>query len=252
MSTNYDVRTFAPSPIDSGLFSASSASTPARYIYLRPDATVTRATLAADGFWFPVPPPTYEFTPVGKWNQVAIVGLGDVIHPAGRGLAKLTFSSFFPSYYDPQVCVGIPGPGQFKFSDPGGQLGADKYVDILTNLHVSQDVVLLTMDTMIVNLPVAITAFSWSEQGGRPDHRLFNIEFTEWRKQLLTTEQGVRYQRLPNAYRPKSGEDLFDVSYRWYGTTGRAKDIAKLNGIKWNAKGKIPAAKANKPLKLPK
>jgi hypothetical protein len=244
MSTNYSVRTFEVSEYG-GSIKSKNVTPEGRAVYLRADANVTRskASIAPTGIWFPVPPESYEFTPSGKWNTVSIVGFGDVIHPAGRGLAQVSMQGFFPSWYDKHVCVGIPD-ASFMLKD------ADAYVKVLTNLHVSQDVVLLSIDHLIVNLPVAITSFAWSEAPGRPHHRLFSITFTEWRKQKLTVKAGVRYEKLPKTYKPRSGEDLFDVSYRFFGTPSRAKEIAKMNGIKWTPKATIPDAK--KVLKLTK
>lgn len=245
MSTNnYSVRTFTPSPVlGADLYESPKVPTQGRAVYLRSDQNVTRRkdALPLHGLWFPVPPEQYEFVPSGKWNTVSVVGFGDVIHPAGRGLAGMQMSGFFPSVYDPHVCLSLP--------DKTFMIGrADEYVRILTNIYVSQDVVLLTLDRMIVNLPVAITSFQWSEAPGRPDHRLYDITFTEWRKQELVVRTGVRYETLPKTYRPRKGEDLFDVSYRWFGTPARARELARINGIKFTAKGAIPPAK--KVLKL--
>ena len=52
----------------------------------------------------PVLPSSYEITSQENDTIVTVIGIGDVVLRGKRGLQEVTFSSFFPSRYDPGYC----------------------------------------------------------------------------------------------------------------------------------------------------
>lgn len=230
----------------------------ARMIRIRrhPDHTRTStAFLPQPGLIFPVAPPRWEFTPNAKWQEKNVVGLGDVIHSAGEGLATFQFESFFPGFYDPDLCASLPNKNFFLGESAtysqmlDGRAISDQYVFRVRTIYENQDIIRLHVGEIFSGMPAVISEFRVWEEAGRPLDRMFSITFKEWREQELVIRAGTRYRRVPKTYRPKKNEDLRDVSLRWFGTVAYWKKIASVNKIKKTSKAKIP--KKKKVLKLP-
>lgn len=218
----------------------------ARAIYLAPITGMTKSTeINASRFHFPVTSPEFTKTGTGQWTTNNIIGLGEVAHPIGPGLATYTMSSFFPPFYSERLCKGLRDPSQFR--EPKAACA------ILDRLRDTNDIMWLVVGTELASTgltitgesesnvimdPVRITDFSWSEVAGRPDSRLFDITFAQWTQ----AKPGALVPfAIPKTYRPNLQEDLRDVAVRWYRDVNQWKRIYQANLDKYKKFPKVRA-----------
>lgn len=115
----------------------------------------------------PVLPSEYTVSSAQNNTTVNVIGIGEVVLKGKRGLRTISFSSFFPSRYDPSYCETTA-------------LKAPKtYVNLIEKMKQAGRVKLVITGTP-VNFYCTIESFEWGEKDGTGDIG-YTISLREYR-----------------------------------------------------------------------
>lgn len=158
-------------------------------------------------FWFkdrndlyrqlPVNPPEIDFSSPYGMNTVSIAALGDVAIPGERGLKQITFSSFFPKFYNPSYCEYEGGPSPWEWV---------KRIELWRDER--RNIRLIIAGTQI-SIPVFISEFTINpEPAGHPGDIYYTITLTEYRPVLVKkiANQQKKSTSTKSASSVKAGE----------------------------------------------
>lgn len=182
-------------------------------------------------FQFPVNPPSYKITGGGRnYTDVNVIKLGETTTIGDGKLIEVSFSSFFPKFYD-SYCEykNIPEPQQA--------------VALLNKWRSLEQPVRLIITDANINIPVTIRTFDIEERGGEPGDIYFDISFKEYKfikirtitTTTTTTVINPQAQSRPNlksqtkTYTVKSGDSLWNIAKKTLGNGSRWKEIYNLN-----------------------
>lgn len=121
----------------------------------------------------PVLPSSYQVSSAQMDETVTVTGLGEILLKGKRGLLQVSFSSFFPSFYDPGYCEysGLKSPMQ--------------YVDMIESIKRSGTVKLVMTGTS-ASMRCRIQSFEWGEDDGTGD-----VSYTLAMKEYRNVHAGV-------------------------------------------------------------
>lgn len=172
-----------------------------------------------------------EFTiQEGNNNQVVTVeNLGELNFFGKPKLISLTLSSFFPGQYYP-FCITkekeVPKPYVY-------------YVEQISRWMYEGKPLILNIEKTRFNLTCCIENFSYGEKDGSGDV-YYTLEFKEYR--IVNTQVKVNDKSNPNLRQQvreprkthivKSGDTLWMIAQKEYGSGSRWKEIADKNGVK--------------------
>lgn len=176
-------------------------------------------------FRFPVNPPSIEVITGTSIETIDLNDIGEYDIPVGEKRAGYRFSSFFPAYYD-SYCqyVNIPNPNDA--------------INRLLELRKAQKPVRFLVSDSPINDLVYITNVNYEIRGGEVGDIYFEIEFRSYReiKVRKTTRKIPEIKRprpnpkpKPRTYTVKSGDTLWSIARRFYGSGTQWRKI-------WNVK----------------
>ncbi|MBQ0079695.1 MAG: hypothetical protein KBS66_07400 [Eubacterium sp.] len=127
----------------------------------------------------PVLPSAYRVSSSQNNTTVNIISLGDVTLKGKRGLQEISFSSFFPSNYDPSYCstTALKSP--------------KAYVSQIEKLKRRGTIKLIITGTSI-NFRCTIESFEWGEEDGSGDIK-YTLTFKEYRRPSASSSDVVEF-----------------------------------------------------------
>lgn len=189
----------------------------------------------AEKLRLPVPPPSFMIRKGTNVNVVNINELGDLgIIGKGR-LADFNISSFFPAKPYPFVQYrGFPSPYEC--------------VAMIERWRESGKPIRLIVTKTDINMAFTITDFEYGERDGTRDV-YFSLDVMEYKFVNVKMSKNTSYKNATNKIstnRPtkavetkqqkthtvKSGDTLWALSKKFYGSGAKWKELASKNGIK--------------------
>lgn len=168
----------------------------------------------------PVTPESFEVGAGIKIETVNIHALGDLRIAGYPTLDSISISGLFPAR-------------QYSFAITG-DVQPYTLVAQFKAWAESRAVVRFLVTGTDVNLPVLVEAIRYGERDGSGDV-YYTLTLAEYRHASVSAASGRavdRYPATPQFYTPQKGENLYIVSEKMYGTTSKAKYIAKANSVK--------------------
>lgn len=167
----------------------------------------------------PVTPESFEVGAGIKIETVNIHALGDLRIAGYPTLDNITISGFFPAR-------------RYRFAITD-DVQPYTLVAQFKAWAASRSVVRFLVTGTDVNLPVLVETIRYGERDGSGDvyYTLTLAEYRHASASAVLRRAVDRYPITPQYYTPQKGENLFIISEKMYGTTSRANEIAKANGI---------------------
>lgn len=170
----------------------------------------------------PVNPQSITVETTYGYEDIQIATLGEYTIIGNPRLRGFSFSSFFPSYYNPTYCEyeNIPEPSEA--------------VAIIERwMHTRRPIRLTITGTrgVAINYPVTIRSFTYEERAGHPDDIFYTIDLREYRFIEVRNVSDVKgsgdvkiasSSGRPSAYEPpasytvKRGDSLWKISAMMY------------------------------------
>jgi len=207
-----------------------------------------------EGFQIPYNPESYRVVEGTNERTVTIAGLGSVTVKSGKSPMTLTFSSFFPMAADPGC----------ELDDEGDLLTPNEYDEIIRRWKNGTQPVHLVITNTNINAYFSISTYTAEEEGGD----IGKIQYTLSLKQYGsgangngTLGSGALIRRIdidpynlpsvPETYIVQKNDTLQTIAKYFYGDSGMAYEIYKLNSDKLK-KGVNSKLKKKQVLYLPK
>lgn len=167
----------------------------------------------------PVTPESFEVGAGIKIETVNIHALGDLRIAGYPILDNISISGFFPAR-------------RYRFAITD-DVQPYALVAQFKAWAASRAVVRFLVTGTDVNLPVLVETIRYGERDGSGDvyYTLTLAEYRHVSASAALRRAVDRYPITPQYYTPQKGENLFIISEKMYGTTSRANEIAKANGI---------------------
>jgi len=161
-----------------------------------------------------------------SFTDINVIKGGERTIIGNRNLRTVAFSSFFPKRYDSSFCnyKNIPRPWR-----------AIKTIEKWRN---SGKPVKLLITGTNVNMYCTIRKFEYQEKGGEPGDIYFDLEFKEFKfikirqvknKKTDGTSSRPDTQEQPRTYVVVSGDCLWNIAKRFYGTGAQYPVIFNAN-----------------------
>jgi nucleoid-associated protein YgaU len=183
----------------------------------------------------PINPPSIEIDSPFGFEDVEVSQLGEISIPKGRGLKSISFSSFFPKFYNPTYCeyADIPNP--------------ETALETIERWRDTKKPIRVTITGANVNLMMTIRNFNYEkEKAGNPGDIFYTMELKEFRyvvfNQIKITDTlppslGTDPSRpgskvVPTSYTVKKGDDLWTIAARTYGSARLWPKIYAANKVK--------------------
>ncbi|WP_410769576.1 LysM peptidoglycan-binding domain-containing protein [Fontibacillus sp. BL9] len=213
----------------------------------------------AEAIEFPVLPENIEVSQSGNDKTYNISNLGEINVPKGTKLQEVKFESFFPASWFPGCNVT-----ERELFQPSHYIDdIQKWQSKKREMHL-----VLTGNSMNINMLVTIDKFTWSESGGAVGDIQYQISFKEYRyyaakkAQVQTDSSGSKTVVMnknnaaprpdtrvkPKTYTLVAGDNLWKVAQKMLGDGSKYKQIQTLNGIKDSELKKLQVGKV---IKLP-
>lgn len=179
----------------------------------------------------PVLPESFQVSNGSKNDSVNVVGLGEIVIMQSRPALQFSWSSFFPA-------TKFPGIQVSSITKPL------TLVQKINEWKASKKPVHLIVTACGVDLFATIEDFSYSEEGGDPGTYQYSIKLKEYReitvrqvkvnipKQTATVkkeEPRVDNTVQPKTYTVKSGDCLWNISKKYYGSGAQYTKIYNAN-----------------------
>lgn len=182
----------------------------------------------------PVNPAEVTIRREKQYETINIMNLGEVDFPTGEKVKEISFSSFFPAYYDSYCSYqDIPDP--------------QEAMNQLTAWAVGKKPVRLIITDTIINVLVLVAVHNTTFKGGEPGDVYFELTCRTWReiKVRTTTEAAsptstagvaqnqprprVDVKPVPKTKTTKPGDTLWAIAKLQYGDGSKWKDIYEAN-----------------------
>lgn len=179
----------------------------------------------------PVLPESFQVSNGSNNDSVNVVGLGEIVIMQSRPALQFSWSSFFPAAKFPGIQVNsITKPLTL--------------VQKINEWKASKKPVHLIVTACGVDLFATIEDFSYSEEGGDPGTYQYSIKLKEYReitvrqvkvnipKQTATVkkeEPRVDNTVQPKTYTVKSGDCLWNIAKKYYGSGAQYTKIYNAN-----------------------
>ena len=178
----------------------------------------------------PVLPETFTVSIGSNNSSVDVVGLGVVVIKQDRPAFQFSFSSFFPKKNFPGVSVALSSP-----------LAC---IEKLKKWHDGDKPVHLILTDVGIDVFCTIEQLNYHEQGGDTGTIHYDITLKEYRevtvrqvkidtpKKTATvekTEQRVDNSVKPKTYTVKSGDCLWNIAKKFYGSGAQYKKLYDVN-----------------------
>lgn len=119
---------------------------------------------------FPVNPESFQVTTGGNtFNDVQVLGKGEITVIGNEQLSTVTFSSFFPRDYDEGYCSTTDIPDPYDA------------VRKIERMRLLKRPVRLIISGTNINVSCTIRQFDYEERGGEPGDVYFTIQFKAYR-----------------------------------------------------------------------
>lgn len=179
----------------------------------------------------PVLPESFQVSNGSKNDSVNVVGLGEIVIMQSRPALQFSWSSFFPA-------TKFPGIQVSSITKPL------TLVQKINEWKASKKPVHLIVTACGVDLFATIEDFSYSEEGGDPGTYQYSIKLKEYReitvrqvkvnipKQTATVkkeEPRVDNTVQPKTYTVKSGDCLWNIAKKYYGSGAQYTKIYNAN-----------------------
>lgn len=179
----------------------------------------------------PVLPESFQVSNGSKNDSVNVVGLGEIVIMQSRPALQFSWSSFFPA-------TKFPGIQVSNITKPL------TLVQKINEWKASKKPVHLIVTACGVDLFATIEDFSYSEEGGDPGTYQYSIKLKEYReitvrqvkvnipKQTATVkkeEPRVDNTVQPKTYTVKSGDCLWNIAKKYYGSGAQYTKIYNAN-----------------------
>lgn len=179
----------------------------------------------------PVLPESFQVSNGSNNDSVNVVGLGEIVIMQSRPAPQFSWSSFFPA-------TKFPGIQVSSITKPL------TLVQKINEWKASKKPVHLIVTACGVDLFATIEDFSYSEEGGDPGTYQYSIKLKEYReitvrqvkvnipKQTATVkkeEPRVDNTVQPKTYTVKSGDCLWNIAKKYYGSGAQYTKIYNAN-----------------------
>lgn len=176
----------------------------------------------------PVEPPEYNLTDSANIESEKINNIGEVGLFGGNNLQKIELTSFFPKNYYP-FCQykNIPKPSEC--------------VKFIENIKKNGEAVRLLITGTNINKEFLIESFDYGEKDGTGDI-YYTISFIEYKKITIpkvvknttsnTAKRPTKSQSKNKTYTVKKGDNLWNISKKFYGKGSLYKKIYNANKSK--------------------
>lgn len=179
----------------------------------------------------PVLPESFQVSNGSNNDSVNVVGLGEIVIMQSRPALQFSWSSFFPA-------TKFPGIQVSSITKPLS------LVQKINDWKASKKPVHLIVTACGVDLFATIEDFSYSEEGGDPGTYQYSIKLKEYReitvrqvkvnipKQTATVkkeEPRVDNTVQPKTYTVKSGDCLWNIAKKYYGSGAQYTKIYNAN-----------------------
>ncbi|MFS1513044.1 LysM peptidoglycan-binding domain-containing protein [Chengkuizengella sp. SCS-71B] len=157
-------------------------------------------------------------------ETIQFITKGEVDFPKGKKIDEISFSSFFPLYYDESYC---------QYKDFPTPLEA---TTMLNGWIESKKPVRLVISQIDLSMLVFIDGFTTTYKGGEPGDIYYDLTCREWRevsiKQVNTLKQTTNRsdtKKTSSIYVVKSGDSLYRIAKKELGSGPRWSEIYQLN-----------------------
>lgn len=202
-----------------------------------------------EGFQIPINPEKIEISSGSDGKTYDVFGLGNINVIKSPKLMEYSFSGIFPAQ-------------EYPFLSTKLVLNPMKYVRDILKWQASKRPIRFIFcgshtfynsegeKISEINTPASIESFDWKEVAGSVGDIEYSIKLKEYKfydakkvEVVETQPNGKKTmqkkppkrpddRQTPKTYKLKSGDTLQKLSKKFFGTTARAKEIQKLNGIK--------------------
>ncbi|ACV64913.1 Peptidoglycan-binding LysM [Desulfofarcimen acetoxidans DSM 771] len=168
-----------------------------------------------------------------QYETTNIINLGEVDFPTGEKVKEISFSSFFPVYYDSSYCSyqDIPDP--------------QEAMNQLTSWAMGRSPVRLIITNTIINVLILVAAHISTFKGGEPGDVYYDLTCRTWREiKVRTTAEAAApadiggvaanesrpdLKPVPMKIKVKPGDSLWAIAKLQYGDGGRWREIYEAN-----------------------
>jgi len=199
----------------------------ARLEYLHGRTATNSVITSGKPIWFPVAPSTLGVTSSSNWNIYRVTDSGEFANRGGRNLKIIEIETFLPPYYIPALCQGLRFESDFQ--EP------EKITKRLEAICDQQLIVRFAVGTtgpsVIIDMPVRLTEFTWSETSKMVGARQIFCRLEEYRHNQVMYGGKTEIPPIPKKFQLREGEDLQDAALRIYGDIRAAEPLANVNRI---------------------
>lgn len=190
-----------------------------------------------EGFELPILPGKIVVSGKGDGAGYDVYGLGRINVIRSPALAEYSFEGLLPAHAYPFITAAQVFEPIF-------------YITLLKKWRATRNPIRFVYvgATMDINEPVSIESFEWSETAGDTGDIQFSLGLKEYRfyaaqkVQVVLQEDGSRQLQaevpvrvddriVPTHYTVRSGDTLWAISRKVYGTPDRQVEIKELNGL---------------------
>lgn len=182
----------------------------------------------------PVLPEKLKVSSPGKNKTATVLGLGEVLLLRLKGLRSVSWDCFFPSHNDPYATGGITPP-------------ADA-VRAIQSARDSREPIQFTLvgSDLDINIQMGVDDFSYDERFGEVGDIYYSIKLSEWKdyspRRIVISDAGKvnsateapkersgSTPEAPKAYTVSSGDSLWAIAKKIYGSGAKWQDIYAAN-----------------------
>ena len=192
-------------------------------------------TINGETIRFPVLPETFSVKSPGKNESATVLGLGDINIIRDKGLAEISWKSFFPAHMAPYVSTA-------SIETPMA------YVNALQNARAAKKHgrFVLAGDGLKITHEVAIESVDYDEKGGEVGDIYYSIKLKQWKDYAATTvavrpvpvRSGTPAVAEKKTYTVKTGDCLWAIAKQHYGDGSRYPELYEKNKALIDARNK--------------
>ena len=179
-------------------------------------------------FQFPVNPEEVNISRSKGYETINMLEHGEFDFAQGEKVKEITFSSFFPTRYDPSYCMD-----EKYFLDPRVAM------NVLNTFLISKNPLRFIISGTGVNVPVFLVSLNSSFRGGETGDIYFDLTLRTWRDSKVEkvgsggaaskSSSRVDLKKISKTYTVKAGDSLSKIAKLELGNSSKWNEIYKLN-----------------------